>query len=100
MLKEFKSFVEKHNLIEKDDRVLLAISGGVDSMVLAKLLLRLQDYKTTRPQVDSVAELVEAPKTKKQQTAFSVQRSAFKISLSLIVTSICVAMTLIAMSNS
>jgi tRNA(Ile)-lysidine synthase TilS/MesJ len=51
MLKEFKSFVEKHNLIEKDDSVLLAISGGVDSMVLAKLLLlRLQDYKTTRLQ--------------------------------------------------
>ena len=42
MLKEFKSFVEKHNLIEKDDRVLLAISGGVDSMVLAKLLLLSQ----------------------------------------------------------
>ena len=79
MLKEFKSFVEKHNLIEKDDRVLLAISGGVDSMVLAKLLLRLQDYKTTRPQVDSVAELVEAPKNKKQQTEFSVQRSAFSV---------------------
>ena len=42
MLKEFKSFVEKHNLIEKDDRVLLAISGGVDSMVLAKLLILSQ----------------------------------------------------------
>ena len=53
MLKEFKSFVEKHNLIEKDDRVLLAISGGVDSMVLAELLLRLQDYKTTRLQENS-----------------------------------------------
>ncbi|MBR4155920.1 MAG: tRNA lysidine(34) synthetase TilS [Bacteroidales bacterium] len=50
MLKKIKSFVEKHNLIEKDDRVLLAISGGVDSMVLAELLLRLQDYKTTRLQ--------------------------------------------------
>ena len=51
MLKEFKSFVEKHNLIGRDDRVLLALSGGVDSMVLAKLLLlRLQDYKTTRLQ--------------------------------------------------
>ena len=51
MLKEFKSFVEKYNLINKDDRVLLALSGGVDSMVLAKLLLlRLQDYKTTRLQ--------------------------------------------------
>ena len=79
MLKEFKSFVEKHNLIEKDDRVLLAISGGVDSMVLAKLLLRLQDYKTTRPQVDSVAELVEAPKNKKQQTEFRIQSSEFSV---------------------
>ena len=56
MLKEFKSFVEKHNLIEKDDRILLAISGGVDSMVLAELLLRLQDYKTTRLQEFLVAE--------------------------------------------
>ena len=75
MLKEFKSFVEKHNLIEKDDRVLLAISGGVDSMVLAKLLLRLQDYKTTRPQVDSVAEPVEAPKTNSQQSTVNSQQS-------------------------
>ena len=56
MLKEFKTFVEKHNLIEKGDRVLLAISGGVDSMVLAELLLRLQDYKTTRQQEFLVAE--------------------------------------------
>ena len=75
MLKEFKSFVEKHNLIEKDDRVLLAISGGVDSMVLAKLLLRLQDYKTTRPQVDSVAEPVEAPKTNRQRSTVNSQQS-------------------------
>ncbi len=56
MLKEFKSFVEKHNLINKDDRVLLALSGGVDSMVLAELLLlRLQDYKTTRLQDEPTA---------------------------------------------
>ncbi|MBO5811336.1 MAG: tRNA lysidine(34) synthetase TilS [Bacteroidales bacterium] len=56
MLKEFKSFVEKHNLIGRDDRVLLALSGGVDSMVLAKLLLlRLQDYKTTRLQDEPTA---------------------------------------------
>ena len=42
MLKEFKNFVEKNNLIEKGDKILLALSGGVDSMVLAKLLLRDQ----------------------------------------------------------
>ena len=62
MLKEFKSFVEKHNLIEKDDRVLLAISGGVDSMVLAKLLLISQQSTDNG-----------------QQTEFSVQRSAFSV---------------------
>ncbi|MBO5853935.1 MAG: tRNA lysidine(34) synthetase TilS [Bacteroidales bacterium] len=56
MLKEFKSFVEKHNLIGRDDRVLLALSGGVDSMVLAKLLLlRQQDNKTTRQQDEPTA---------------------------------------------
>ncbi len=56
MLKEFKSFVEKHNLIERDDRVLLALSGGVDSMVLAKLLLiSQQDNKTTRQQDEPIA---------------------------------------------
>ena len=56
MLKEFKSFVEKHNLISKDDRVLLALSGGVDSMVLAKLLLlSQQDNKTTRQQDEPIA---------------------------------------------
>lgn len=39
MLTEFKKYIEKHNLIEKGDKILLALSGGVDSMVLAKLLL-------------------------------------------------------------
>ena len=53
MLKEFKSFVEKHNLIEKDDRVLLAISGGVDSMVLAKLLL-ISQQSTVNSQQSTV----------------------------------------------
>ena len=56
MLKEFKSFVEKHNLIGRDDRVLLALSGGVDSMVLAKLLLiSQQDNKTTRQKDEPIA---------------------------------------------
>ena len=70
MLKEFKSFVEKHNLIGRDDRVLLALSGGVDSMVLAKLLLiSQQDNKTTRQQ-GLVTEPVEVP-TANSQLAFA-----------------------------
>ena len=68
MLKEFKIFVEKHNLIEKDDKILLALSGGVDSMVLARLFLRLQDYKTTRLQANS-----QSSTAKFQSSKFNIQ---------------------------
>lgn len=47
MLTEFKSFIEKHHLIEKDDRILLALSGGVDSMVLAKLLILFKSQQSS-----------------------------------------------------
>ena len=53
MLTEFKKYIEKHNLINKDDKILLALSGGVDSMVLAKLLIMSQrDYKSTSQRVE------------------------------------------------
>lgn len=39
MLKDFKNFIEHNGLINKGEKVLLAISGGVDSMVLAKLMI-------------------------------------------------------------
>jgi tRNA(Ile)-lysidine synthase len=39
--KEFEVFVNEQRLFSKDDRVLLALSGGVDSVVLATLLLEL-----------------------------------------------------------
>ena len=51
MLKEFKNFVEKHNLIEKGDKILLALSGGVDSMVLAKLLLAVSRQLSANSQL-------------------------------------------------
>lgn len=53
MLTEFKNYIERHHLIEKGDKILLALSGGVDSMVLARLLLeanvatRKRDDETT-----------------------------------------------------
>ena len=76
MLKEFKSFVEKHNLIEKDDRILLAISGGVDSMVLAELLILLsrRDAETQRHK-----EMVAESEFKVQSSKFKVQSSEFKV---------------------
>ena len=73
MLKEFKSFVDKHNLIGRDDRVLLALSGGVDSMVLAKLLLLShRDAETPRHQ-GLVTEPVEVPTANSQQPTANSQ---------------------------
>ncbi len=37
----FQDFIRKHKLLDEGDRVLLAISGGMDSMVMADLFLRL-----------------------------------------------------------
>ena len=38
MLDEFLAFVGKHNLFDKDSRLLVALSGGIDSAVLCRLL--------------------------------------------------------------
>lgn len=40
MLEQFRKYIESHHLINKGDRILVALSGGVDSMVLAELLRR------------------------------------------------------------
>lgn len=40
MLKEFLSYIESNHLVNKDDYVLLAVSGGIDSMVMTDLFVR------------------------------------------------------------
>ena len=40
MLDQFRKYITSHHLINKGDRILVALSGGVDSMVLAELLRR------------------------------------------------------------
>jgi len=44
MLDEFKKFISDNNIIKPGDNILLAVSGGIDSMVMAHLFLRL-DHK-------------------------------------------------------
>src|SRR5512140_1828311 len=43
MTGEFKKFILENNLIKPGDKILLAVSGGIDSMVMAHLFLS-QDY--------------------------------------------------------
>ena len=40
MLEEFQAYINRYHLIAEGDKVILAISGGIDSMVLADLLLK------------------------------------------------------------
>ena len=40
MLEQFQAYINRYNLIAEGEKVILAISGGVDSMVLADLLLK------------------------------------------------------------
>lgn len=40
MLTRFKKFIRENNLIKGNQRVLLAVSGGIDSMVMTHLFLR------------------------------------------------------------
>ncbi|HHB79206.1 MAG TPA: tRNA(Ile)-lysidine synthetase, partial [Saprospiraceae bacterium] len=39
LLGDFLEFVRKHQLMQTDDKLLVGISGGLDSMVLGHLLL-------------------------------------------------------------
>lgn len=40
MLEQLQEYIEQHNLFSRDDRILLAVSGGIDSMVMAELFQR------------------------------------------------------------
>ena len=41
LIDKFQSYVERHGLFTHDDRILLTVSGGVDSMVLLTLMAEL-----------------------------------------------------------
>ena len=41
MLEEFRKYIEENNLLNLSDRILLAVSGGIDSMVMAHLFLAI-----------------------------------------------------------
>lgn len=40
MLEEFQAYINRYHLIAEGEKVILALSGGIDSMVLADLLLK------------------------------------------------------------
>ncbi len=43
MLQKFKIFIEENKLFRHGDRILLAVSGGIDSMVMTHLFMQLEN---------------------------------------------------------
>lgn len=41
MFEEFLNYIRKNNLFKRQDRLLLAVSGGIDSMVMSHLFIKL-----------------------------------------------------------
>lgn len=41
MFEEFVNYIRKNNLFKRQDRLLLAVSGGIDSMVMSHLFIKL-----------------------------------------------------------
>ncbi|WP_019678786.1 tRNA 2-thiocytidine(32) synthetase TtcA [Ruminococcus flavefaciens] len=52
---KFRSGIEQYKLIENGDRIAVCISGGKDSMLMAKCLQRLQKYGNIRFETEYVA---------------------------------------------
>ncbi len=40
MLEQFQAYINRCNLLAEGEKIILALSGGIDSMVLADLLLK------------------------------------------------------------
>jgi tRNA(Ile)-lysidine synthase len=45
MLNDFKRFIAENNILNPDERILLAVSGGIDSMVMSHLFIQM-GYET------------------------------------------------------
>lgn len=72
MISGFSKFISENNLIKPSDRILLAVSGGMDSMVMAHLFQML-NYKTGIAHCNFSLRGVESDKDEEMVRQFSVK---------------------------
>jgi tRNA(Ile)-lysidine synthase len=78
MLDRVQQTIERYRMLQRGDRVLVAVSGGVDSVVLLKTLTELKDYKLSL----GVAHFDHAIRADSARDAEFVQELAESLKLS------------------
>ncbi|MCI2436001.1 tRNA lysidine(34) synthetase TilS, partial [Candidatus Acetothermia bacterium] len=78
MLDRVQQTIERYRMLQRGDRVLVAVSGGVDSVVLLKTLTELKDYKLSL----GVAHFDHAIRADSARDAEFVQELAESLELS------------------
>jgi tRNA(Ile)-lysidine synthase len=78
MLNKVSETIKKHNLIQKKDKILVAVSGGPDSLAL---LLKLASLRNTLGLTLHIAHLDHGLRKDSQKDAFFVKKWADKLSI-------------------
>ncbi|MDO8526081.1 MAG: tRNA lysidine(34) synthetase TilS [Deltaproteobacteria bacterium] len=84
LYKKFRANIKRNKFIQNDDVVLVGVSGGVDSMVLAHLLLKLRKdipFKLTLAHVNYKLRGAESDAQEKLVHDFAVQNGVIALSL-------------------
>jgi tRNA(Ile)-lysidine synthase len=71
LYRDFKLFIEDNHLLTPNDKVLLAVSGGVDSMVLLHLFLRLHAENDLQIQIVHLNHSLRGRKADKDEQLVS-----------------------------
>ena len=70
--------VKRYELVQEGDKIAVCISGGKDSMLMAKLMQELQKHEINRQKIESNAELLHIPVTIFESNIFSVANNTEK----------------------
>jgi tRNA(Ile)-lysidine synthase len=74
MLQKFRKFIAENNLINKEGKILLAVSGGIDSMVMTNLFMK-SDYDFAIAHCNFSLRSVESDRDEEMVSDFAVEHN-------------------------